>query len=205
MPAALQTRLLRMLEEREVIKVGANRPTPVDVRVIAATHVDLASQSAAGDFRRDLYYRLNVLRLDVPALAQRSEDILPLGRHFLGQTLGREPPPFESEVETALAGYGWPGNVRELRNLMDRLAVFCESATDPIDVRLIHRCLPELFAAPAMLQTLSSIRTRPRPPDAEGLAEVLARVGGDRQRAAQILGVSRTTLWRWMRQIPPRG
>ncbi|MGQ0502808.1 MAG: propionate catabolism operon regulatory protein PrpR [Panacagrimonas sp.] len=207
MPLALQTRLLRALEEREVLRVGASRPVPIDVRVIAATHGDLASMVADGRFRADLFYRLNVLRLRVPGLAERPGDVELLARHFLNSALRGATVDWSQAALDALRAHPWPGNVRELRNLVERLAVFCEGASAPIDLDLLRRCAPELFAANpgsalAGAAPVASPARRRRPAQGPDLADVrraLARVNGDRKLAAQALGISRTTLWRWIK------
>ena len=199
MPLPLQTRLLRMLEEREVLKVGANRPNRVDVRVIAATNADLEQALIDGRFRRDLYYRLNVLRLELPPLGKRGADVLLLARHFLSQALGREAPPLDGKARSLLLTHAWPGNVRELRNLMDRLAVFCSPSTSVIDADLLLRCLPELLAPRQETVTPARPRRRGGRPTAAELEEALRDVRGDRAKLAERLGVSRTTLWRWFR------
>jgi len=210
MPLALQTRLLRALEEREVLRVGASRAVPIDIRVIAATHGDLDAMAAAGRFRRDLYYRLNVLRLQVPALAERGADIVQLARHFLAASLGEAAPEWTEAALDVLRAHDWPGNVRELRNLVDRMAVFCEGSPAPIDVTLLRRCASELFGRRQASQNASVTPSPEAEPKTSGarrrssgarpdLRRVMERAGGDRQVAAQILGVSRTTLWRWLR------
>nr|WP_229425551.1 sigma 54-interacting transcriptional regulator [Massilia sp. Se16.2.3] len=131
MPLALQTRLLRVLEEREVMRVGGTRPVPIAVRVISATHCDLEARVREGRFRADLFYRLAVLRLALPALRARAVDIAPLAEWSLKQSLAalgaRPHPNLHAEIQACaplLAAYPWPGNVRELRNLMERLALF---------------------------------------------------------------------------------
>ena len=209
MPLALQTRLLRALEEREVLRVGASRPIPIDVRVIAATHGDLDALAAAGRFRRDLYYRLNVLRLHLPPLSRRGDDIALLARHFLQQSLRGRAVHWSEPALRVLRAHAWPGNVRELRNLVDRVAVFCADDDAPVDVALLRRCAPELFGpsrapmsavAPTPREAETGGRRRRAPPGRDELRRVMERAGGDRQLAARILGVSRTTLWRWLRE-----
>jgi propionate catabolism operon transcriptional regulator len=218
MPLALQTRLLRALEEREVLRVGASRPVPVDVRVLAATHGDLAAMTAAGRFRSDLYYRLNVLRLHLPPLSGRGGDVEQLAEHFLRSALRGRAPGFSEPALRALRAHDWPGNVRELRNLVERLAVYCEGGSGPIDLPLLRRCAPEVFArgavaelpgavaAPGVSRSAEPPRERRRrgPAKPEDLQRVLDRAGGDRQVAARMLGVSRTTLWRWLAGAPGR-
>jgi len=124
LPLDMQVKLLRVLQERTVDPVGGSRPVSVDVRVVAATHRDLEHEIAQGRFREDLYYRLNVLPLQTPALRERTDDLdelLPhLARRFAGK--GNEPIRFEPDFIAALKAYGWPGNVRELSNLMDRFS-----------------------------------------------------------------------------------
>ena len=208
MPLALQTRLLRALEEREVLRVGASRPVPIDVRVLAATHGDLQAMTAAGRFRQDLYYRLNVLRLHLPPLRERGADITLLARHFLGTAIRGPAPEWSEPALRALRGHAWPGNVRELRNLVERVAVYAEQLDGPVDLALLRRCAPELFVSSrtpavspaAITQPVAAAPRRRRgiPPPRAELQRVLDRAGGDRQLAGQILGVSRTTLWRWL-------
>ncbi len=208
MPLALQTRLLRVLEEREVLRVGSVRPTPVDLRVIAATHVELDVRVADGRFRRDLYYRLNVLRLALVPLRERVDDIPLLLMNFL-RAAGAGPMVLDGPAHAVLQGHAWPGNLRELRNLAERLAVLAhaESPLSAITRTLLLRCAPELFAsapAKAAIAALPAESARaPAPrvvrPDAASLQHALAAVGGSREKLAGQLGVSRTTLWRWLR------
>jgi propionate catabolism operon transcriptional regulator len=201
MPLALQTRLLRVLEEREVMRVGGTRPVPIDVRVVSATHCDLEARVREGRFRADLFYRLAVLRLALPSLRARVADIVPLAEWSLKQSLaalGAKPHPnLHAEIQACaplLAGYAWPGNVRELRNLMERLALFL--AAEPLQAlspTFLLGIAPELGApgtAVAEAPVLSA------PATGESIAEVIARFGGQRDAAARHLGISRTTLWR---------
>ena len=205
MPLALQTRLLRVLEEREVMRVGGTRPVPIDVRVISATHCDLESRMREGRFRPDLFYRLAVLRLALPPLRARVADIAPLAEWSLKNAmaaLGARPHP-NSRAEIAacaplLERYDWPGNVRELRNLMERLALFL--AAEPLQAltpSFLLSIAPELGRqdAPALAQPPGPIPVV----RAETAAEVVARFGGRRDAAAKHLGISRTTLWRKLR------
>jgi transcriptional regulator, propionate catabolism operon regulatory protein len=197
MPLALQTRLLRVLEEREVMRVGGTRPVPIDVRVISATHCDLEARVREGRFRADLFYRLAVLRLALPPLRARAADIAPLAEWSLKNAmaaLGARPHPnLRAEMAACaplLERYGWPGNVRELRNLMERLALFL--AAEPLQA-LTPGFL--LSIAPE-LGTVDATTAAPR---AETAAQVLERFGGQRDAAARYLGISRTTLWRKLR------
>ncbi len=203
MPLALQTRLLRVLEEREVVRVGSTQAHAVDMRVIAATHVDLDAVTRANGFRRDLYYRLNVLRLQLPALAGHEEDIAQLAQAFLQ----RRNPALQlgEDALELLRRYDWPGNVRELRNLIDRLPVLLGDAerTTIIDAASLLDCAPELASVNEGNATITD--TLPaRRPDRAALLDALAASRGDRRRAAERLGVSRTTLWRWLRETGQR-
>lgn len=183
MPAPLQTRLLRVLEEREVLRVGGIRPQPVDLRVIAATHRDLDADLLSGRFRRDLYYRLNVLRLHLPPLRARPDD-LPLLINQLQPGLR-----FAADALQRLCHYHWPGNVRELRNLLERCRTLGGEARSITLVNL-QDWLPELGHA--------SVPTSIAPAQAD-LHALLAAHGGDRQALARALGISRSTLWRRLR------
>jgi propionate catabolism operon transcriptional regulator len=204
MPLALQTRLLRVLEEREVMRVGGTRPVPIDVRVISATHCDLEARVRDGRFRADLFYRLAVLRLALPALRERPDDVAPLAEWSLKQALAalgaRPHPNLAAEIRACaplLEGYGWPGNVRELRNLMERLALFL--AAEPLQALtpgFMLSVAPELGRQAA---STAAANARPAAAGGETAAEVLARFGGQRDAAAQYLGISRTTFWRRLR------
>lgn len=201
MPLALQTRLLRVLEEREVMRVGGTRPIPVDVRIISATHCDLDARVRDGAFRADLFYRLSVLRLRLPSLRERPEDLTGLAEWLLKNALAalgvRPHANLHAEVQACgplLRSYGWPGNVRELRNLMQRLALFLSA--EPLQAltpAFVASVAPELgVALPVPLEVPAE--------EENDVLHVLARFGGDRSAAARHLGISRTTLWRRVRQ-----
>ncbi len=207
MPLPLQTRLLRVLEEREVVRVGGTRPIPVDVRIVSATHCDLDARIHDGRFRADLFYRLGVLRLTVPPLRSRLDDLVPLAEWCLKNalaSLGTRPHAnLHAEVMACaplLASHAWPGNVRELRNLMERLALFL--AAEPLQAMtssFVLSVAPELLkrAAPGTRPLAMAPGSAPAQ---ETIAQVLARFGGNREAAAKHLGISRTTLWRKIRQ-----
>ncbi len=206
MPLGLQTRLLRVLEEREVMRVGGTRPVPIEVRVISATHCDLEARVREGRFRADLFYRLAVLRLNLPPLRARIADILPLAEWSLKNALAalgaRPHPNLHAEINACAAlldTYAWPGNVRELRNLMERLALFL--AAEPLQA-LTPNFL--LSIAPELARESVTATALPAPlQESESLAEVLARFGGQRDAAAKHLGISRTTLWRRLKSENP--
>jgi propionate catabolism operon transcriptional regulator len=234
MPMPLQTRLLRVLQEREVLRLGATEPVPCDVRVIAATHRDLRQQVGAGLFREDLYYRLNILRMVLPPLRERMDDLPRLTPLFLERALARAGARMSVDALQAtllplLATYRWPGNVRELENLLERIAVVC---ADVVDAREISRArlvdiapelggMPVAHAAPASpaapAESGDAGRTglasngdaAPLTGRARRAAEELARIrttlaacGGDRTAACEALGISRSTLWRKLRDTP---
>ncbi|EAR4436849.1 propionate catabolism operon regulatory protein PrpR [Salmonella enterica] len=196
MPLPLQTRLLRVLEEKAVTRVGGHQPIPVDVRVISATHCDLDREIVQGRFRTDLFYRLSILRLTLPPLRERQADILPLAESFLKQSLAAIEIPFTESVrhgltqcQPLLLAWRWPGNIRELRNMMERLALFLSVDPAPtLDRQFMRQLLPELMVNTAELT--------PSIVDALTLQDVLARFNGDKTAAARYLGISRTTLWR---------
>lgn len=196
MPLPLQTRLLRVLEEKAVTRVGGHQPIPVEVRVISATHCDLDREIMQGRFRPDLFYRLSILRLTLPPLRERQADILPLAESFLKQSLAAMEIPFTESIrhgltqcQPLLLAWRWPGNIRELRNMMERLALFLSVDPAPtLDRQFMRQLLPELMVNTAEL-TPSTV-------DAHTLQDVLARFKGDKSAAARYLGISRTTLWR---------
>jgi propionate catabolism operon transcriptional regulator len=201
MPLSLQTRLLRVLQEREIIRVGGVATIPVDVRVIAATHQPLQEMMAERRFRQDLYYRINTLRLSLPALRDRPNDIAPLAHALVGRSLKRLGSALTTEqvlppLLPCLAAYAWPGNVRELENIADRIAVYLLQFTDPDSISYdgLRDDCPELF-----------LPDQAEPPDdvdhlKARLAEELTLSKGNRRLAAQKLGISRSTLWRWMKE-----
>src|SRR6476659_7551043 len=128
LPLAVQAKLLRCIQERTVVPVGGVEPIPVDLRIIAATHRDLAAMVREGRFRQDLYFRLNVVRLKIPPLRERRDEILPLARHFVDDIACAYDEPLKvlsPSAEDALIRYEWPGNVRELRNAIERAFLFC--------------------------------------------------------------------------------
>ncbi len=193
MPLSLQAHLLRMLEQRRVRPVGADREVAVDLRVVAATHRNLAEEVAAGRFREDLYYRLNVLRLRLPPLRERREDIPVLVRHFvqcLARDLGREAPPLRAADLQPLMDHPWPGNVRELRNVVERCLLL---GTRPA------RCLDAL-APPAGHPDPAGADLRLASVERRHILHVLALEGGNKSAAARRLGIARKTLERKLKE-----
>ena len=197
MSPALQVKLLRALQEREVIPVGSTEPVSVDARVIAATNRDLEEEIRRGSFRSDLYYRLNVIALHLPPLRERREDIPLLAKHFLGKMADKssdtDPTSLSEEAMRALMIYDWPGNVRELENALERAAV----VAGKVEIRPEH--LPQrVLEAP----TPQLVADRPLPNPAMEVIErayiewVLQAEGGNKSRAAEVLGIDPSTLYR---------
>lgn len=203
MPVTLQTRLLRVLQEREIVRLGSVAPIPVDLRIIAATHQPLEGMVRQRTFRGDLYYRLNTLHLRLPSLRERRQDIPVLAEGFVAACLQRmrsriAPAAVIAPLQRWLTSYDWLGNVRELENVCERLTMlvahFGAAAAIPADV-LRHDC-PELFS------TGPGPGTEPEPEDERAYVEgVLSACNGSRQEAARRLGISRATLWRRMKLL----
>ncbi|HET9158393.1 MAG TPA: sigma 54-interacting transcriptional regulator, partial [Myxococcaceae bacterium] len=186
MPLSIQAKLLRVLEERQVRAHGSRKPHPVDIRVIAATNVDLQEAVEAGRFRRDLYFRLDGISLTVPPLKERTGELEGLVQLFLEQAAtqtGRPVPEVSPDGWAALRRYSWPGNVRELRNAMERAALLCTGGVIGPELLPVERPHTTLFAqAPVPLG------------ERERIEEALLRCGGNQTRAAKELGISRRTL-----------
>lgn len=192
LPLDLQSNLLRFLQEGQVDRIGATIPVPVNVRVMAATHVDLLQAVAQGRFREDLYHRLNVLQLEIPPLRARREDIPILARHYFMQFIRdgrRSVRGLSREAMMAMNAHSWPGNVRELINRVRRAVVMCEGRLVlPGDLGLAGPCTHCLPGA-----TLAEIREQA---EREAIQAALCRNGNNHSRAAKELGISRTTLYR---------
>jgi transcriptional regulator with PAS, ATPase and Fis domain len=196
--SALQAKLLRTLQDGEVRPVGGTRVRRVDVRVVAATNRDLRAEVEGGRFREDLYYRLAVFPIAVPALRERPEDILPLARHFLHLHGGREDKPgctLSSETRNLLLSHPWPGNVRELENEMQRAVALADpnAAIDPDHL------------SPGLLGILEPVEAAAR--RGETLRDTLARIeawlirGGHRTDTARRLGITREGLYKKMKRL----
>ncbi len=189
MSLSMQVKLLRVIEDKEICMVGSNRTRKVDVRILAATNKDLPTLVKKGSFREDLFYRLNVITIALPPLRERENDILLLARHFLtrfARELSRPLARFSDNALQVLRGYDWPGNVRELQNVIQRLAVMTDG--DVIEVP----DLPSLMRFSALRKT-GFTRTLAEV-EGEYIRNVLASVGGNKTRAAEILGIDRKTL-----------
>jgi two-component system response regulator AtoC len=204
MPQALQAKLLRVLQEETVERLGAQRAVRVDLRIVAATNRDPQQAVDDGALRQDLFFRLNVVRVDVPPLRERREDIQLLAGHFLqkySSELGRQVPSLTEAVMQGLLGYSWPGNVRELENLMERASVLCRGTT--IDMQL----LPLDMTAAAVASSAVPAANIPEESETLVLEEqvsalekrlitaALERSGDNKSAASRLLGVSERTLW----------
>lgn len=194
MELGLQAKLLRVLQEREVERLGSEAPIPLDVRVLATTNKDLKKEVANGRFREDLYYRLNVLPLLLPPLRERPGDVAPLARHILRSAdsgLCNESRGFTSAAIERLVAHSWPGNVRELENLIQRSAVLCaEPVLDAQDL-LFEVVAPD---AAEKSEALLTLEEEVRRCEQTAIARALALTGGNRQEAAARLDVSTRTL-----------
>jgi DNA-binding NtrC family response regulator len=198
MPPPLQVKLLRALQSGEIRRLGTTQATTIDVRVIAATHGDLATLIGQGSFREDLYYRLNVIQMTLPPLRERREDIPALAEHFLTQSankLGRTLRLSPGALERLLR-YAWPGNVRELENAIERAAILARSEiVEPDDLPPHVAVGLQLGPSPALLGQATLA-------DAERMhiLQTLERFGRNHSGAAEALGIGRTTLWRKLKE-----
>jgi DNA-binding NtrC family response regulator len=198
LPLELQAKLLRALESREIRRVGGNKTRAVDVRVLAATHVRLSQAVARGEFREDLFYRLNVVSLRVPPLREREGDIELLAERFVSDLAthhGLPLPALTPEVHSALRGHQWPGNVRELRNAIERALVLSPPGTLELDElwlekddRPVGEGAESLLPFPAPLESI--IRA--------AVAAMVELTQGNKSEAARMLGISRPRLQRWL-------
>jgi PAS domain S-box-containing protein len=200
----LQVRLLRVLQERVYEPLGANRPRQADVRIVTATHRDLEALVAAGRFRQDLYYRINVVRLELPPLRKRREDIPLLADHFIGKfnRLGaREIEGLSGPALTVLMQYDYPGNVRELENIIEHASVVCRNG------RILPEHLPSQIQRPATDPGNTPSRAKPegspsfQDMERDLILATLEACGGKRTETAARLGIHPTTLWRKMRRL----
>ena len=190
-PIAVQNQLLRVLQEREIVRIGESRPRKIDVRVLAATHRNLSDEAAKGNFRSDLFYRIRVARITLPPLRERREDIPLLTASFLAQlsaASGKRVTEVSDDALRLLTGYPWPGNVRELRSAIEFAVIRCRGAVIQAD-----DLPPEIFEPTNLASALSTDSLND---DKVRLLDALGRSRGNRARAARLLGISRATLYR---------
>ena len=204
MPLAIQGKLLRVLQEKEVRRVGSNDNIPINVRVLAATNTRLEDMVKAGEFREDLYYRISVIPIEIAPLRERTEDILPLAYHVLKQEMpqGREAPSIAAEVCAILESYDWPGNVRELENAMKHAMTFCRDnkiTKSDLPAKIQNTTVTAKAQADqrqADATRCKSLKAFIRSKEKEYLQQVLDMTGGDKEEAAKALKISLATLYR---------
>ncbi|MFT3913213.1 MAG: sigma-54 dependent transcriptional regulator [Anaeromyxobacteraceae bacterium] len=215
MPMDLQAKLLRVLQEREIDRVGGSRPLPVDVRIVAATNADLSRSVEEGRFRRDLYYRLAVVPIRLPPLREREGDVVLLARHYLakfGEQLRGRALTLARDAEPVLSGHPWPGNVRELQNVLQR--VLLKLPGNRVTARDLAGLLPTGAAVPegGLAALVENVLDAPAPEkgryqaalaavEAPLISAALARTNGNQLRAAELLGMNRNTLRERMRAL----
>jgi DNA-binding NtrC family response regulator len=198
LPLALQAKLLRVIEAREIIRVGGVRPRKIDVRFLAATNRDIEADVARGGFRRDLYFRLNGMTLTVPPLRERPSDFPLLARGFvraLASGAGhRRPPELSEGALAALRAHSWPGNVRELRNVIERALLLCEGSAITEEHLPVEALRGAVVASPGAVAVAAVVPAPSPHAERTRILETLAICGGNQSRAAKKLGVSRKVL-----------
>lgn len=198
MPLAMQVKMLRVLQERNFMRVGGTEEIPIDIRVLAATNKDLKYEVSQGNFRQDLFYRLNVIHLIVPRLADRKDDILLLSIHFLQKIARSQGKPVEAisdEVLDILLSYPFPGNVRELENIMERAVTLARGKT--IEA---HHLPPDLQQMAHKLRRPTREFKTLEENERDHIAWVLEQMQGNKTKAAEILGIDRVSLWRKLKR-----
>ncbi|MEY4210186.1 MAG: hypothetical protein RLZ92_565 [Pseudomonadota bacterium] len=196
LPLSVQSKLLRFLENGESMPIGGNKPDILDIRIIAATNADLNSLVLAGEFRRDLYFRLNVVPLELPPLKQRNEDIERLAQHFFtlfATSHGLEIPSLSKQTAKALNQYKWPGNIRELRNLCERLCILLPGKVVEVE-HLPDEFIPTNETANSESFILPEAGLQLDQLEANMIHQALNRTNGNRSKSARLLGISRDTL-----------
>lgn len=192
----MQARFLRVIQEREVMRIGSTKPIPIDVRIIAATNRDLRAMVAEKRFREDLYYRISVLVLELPALSERKEDIPLLARWFLssrGAELGAPDIKISSEAMEFISNLQLDGNIRELNNILERCIILSDRKCITLDTLLLSLEQAQASSVPSPACGSGSS-------ELSELLSALSRANGERKRAAEILGISTSTLWRKMKK-----
>ena len=190
-PLPLQVKLLRVIYERELMRLGGDSTIEVDFRLIAATNRNLEKEVGEGRFREDLFYRLNVITIEVPPLRQRTEDILPLARQFLEDYSREEAKSFNgfsAEAEDLLISYGWPGNVRELQNVVERAVILTKGKKISASDLQLKQKSGDQKSEREMVSLAENEKRH--------ILQVMEQVSGNRSRAARILGMDRSSLWR---------
>jgi two-component system, NtrC family, response regulator HydG len=201
-PLSIQVKLLRFLQEKEIVRVGDNKPIKLDVRVISATHKDLKKMIAEGQFREDLYYRLNIFPINVPPLREKKTDIPLLADHFLkkfSRDTGKHITRCDQAVMDILLSHAWPGNIRELEHAIEYAFVLCDGET-------IHpEHLPEHLVLAACFSEQETAGRESETDEKARILSVLHSTGGNKAKASKILGYSRVTLWKKLKQLHIEG
>ena len=207
----LQARLLRVLQEKEVMRVGGRKIIPVDVRIIAATNRNLWNEVKAGNFREDLYYRLSVLELNIPPLRERKEDIPLLAKSILRKNMPMVDSLLIEKIQLLARDYHWPGNIRELENILERFAVLSKGKPNKEEIlgnvfwdsiKNKKNDIPGDDGSLSTLSVLSAIELNSKMKKIESneIKRILEEVNGNKTAAARILGISRSTLWRKLKE-----
>jgi DNA-binding NtrC family response regulator len=199
MPASMQVKLLRVIEEKSLLRVGGTQPIKVDIRIVAATNKDLNKEVETGGFRKDLFYRLNVVSLCLPPLAERRDDIPLLAHHFLAryaEAQGKSIKGFSDEAMEILVNYEYPGNIRELENIVERAVVLCN------EEEILAKHLPQELGQYALKVYRQASQRFPtlEENEVEYVSWVLKQVDGNKTRAAEVLGIDRVSLWRKLKR-----
>jgi len=202
MELGVQAKLLRLIQDGELCPVGEEVPHKIDVRVVAATNRNLETEVAAGRFRADLYWRLNVFPIEMPSLAQRHSDIVRLAEHFVGRANERhrrQVQGFDPQAQALMKAYHWPGNIRELENLVERLVIVKGSgvltpADLPATMRASRVTPPQGAPVPDFPENGTDLKTLLEAVEEKMIGEALVRTNGNKNRAAELLGLNRTTL-----------
>ena len=199
MPASMQVKLLRVIEEKSLLRVGGTQPIKVDIRIVAATNKDLKREVETGGFRKDLFYRLNVVSLYLPPLAERRDDVPLLAHHFLAryaEEQGKSIEVFSDEAMQVLINYEYPGNIRELENIVERAVVLCNGG------EILAKHLPQELGQYTLKVYRQSGQRFPtlEENEVEYVGWVLKQVDGNKTKAAEILGIDRVSLWRKLKR-----
>ena len=199
MPLSMQVKLLRVIEEKSLLRVGGTQAIKVDIRIVAATNKDLNKEVETGGFRKDLFYRLNVVSLQLPPLAERGDDVPLLAHHFLArfaEAQGKSIKGFSDEAMEVLMNYEYPGNIRELENIVERAVVLCN------EEEILAKHLPQELGQYSLKVYRQSSQQLPtlEENEVEYVSWVLKQVDGNKTRAAEILGIDRVSLWRKLKR-----
>jgi DNA-binding NtrC family response regulator len=204
MPTSMQVKLLRVLQEKKLIRVGGTSEIPVDLRVLAATNKDLKGEVERGAFRQDLYYRINVVSLQVPTLAERPDDIPLLCQHFLrkfADLQGKQVAAISPEVMEILLNYEFPGNIRELENIIERAVTLCNGGVIDLPHLPLDFRQPQFQVQRHSRKEFHSLEENEK----EYISWVVKQVNGNKTRAAEILGIDRVSLWRKLKRYELNG